>query len=341
MKLTYQQFAFHLKKELAPIYLISGDDWQLKQDALSWLRKAAKTAQFSERTRLSSDTIDAQMLCNWLNTGSLLAEKRLLELDLRYSKLDKHSASLLQSYIEQPNPNQLLCIETYKPDDKMMRSGWYQSVMKQGVVVTIWPLTKEKLTKWIHDRTKHYPYVLTDEAAQILAEYSLGNVAAAAQAIEKIHLLQPANLVTPDVVDLVMNDASRLTVFHFVDCFLAEDAAMSLKILRQLQAEGTEPVLILWSITRELRSLIEMAELLNQGVACSVIFQKHRVFANRHAVIRSFLDRHSLDDCYQYITKATEIDQMIKGANNFDPWQALEFFCLRVKKDNGLPPRST
>ena len=52
-----------------------------------------------------------------------------------------------------------------------------------------------------------------------------------------------------------MADSSRFDVFKLADATLAGDTARSLRILAGVRTEGIEPVLVMWSLTRELRTL--------------------------------------------------------------------------------------
>ena len=56
MKLTYLQLKAHLSKQLAMLYIVSGDELLLKQDAITLLRRKAKLVGFDERVRVSPDS---------------------------------------------------------------------------------------------------------------------------------------------------------------------------------------------------------------------------------------------------------------------------------------------
>jgi DNA polymerase III delta subunit len=49
-------------------------------------------------------------------------------------------------------------------------------------------------------------------------------------------------------------DSARFDVFQLGEAVRARDAARALRILGGLRAEGAEPMLVLWSLTRELRA---------------------------------------------------------------------------------------
>ena len=119
-------------------------------------------------------------------------------------------------------------------------------------------------------------------------------------------------------------------VFDFTDSFIAGDQARALHILRTLQENGIEPVLIIWSLARELRLLADMADQAAQGVALPQLFQRQRIFSRRQGMLLRFLKKRTAPDCWRYLGEVAEIDRMIKGAVPGNIWHRLQLFCLRT-----------
>src|SRR3990167_8559048 len=133
MKLNSYQFEQQLEKQLAPIYTISGDEILLKNDAINLLRKTAKQAGFSERVRIVPEAgFDWESLYTILNSNSLLADKRIIELDFREHSPNKIAAQILEDYAANPARDNLLIIDISKIDEKIAKSAWYKSVEKAG-----------------------------------------------------------------------------------------------------------------------------------------------------------------------------------------------------------------
>jgi len=335
MKLTYFQLEPHLNKTLSSVYLVSGDELFLKNEAINLIRKTAKRAGFHERIRLSPETGFAwEQLYPLLYSPSLLAEKRLLELDFRDTTPNNTASAILKEYSSQPSTDNVLLVDIGKVNDKIAKSAWYRSLEKIGIVITIWPIPHEQLPPWIIQRAKKYKLSLQQDAAQLLADYVEGNLIAAAQAIEKIYLLthrkeeiQPS--IDVEIVQSILADESRFTIFDFTDSLIASDPSRTLHILESLRLDGTEPILILWSITRELRLMATLSQEIKQGEKHELLFQKHRIFSRRQAAVRCFLNRYNTFDCWHALLKTAEIDRLIKGATAGNIWNNLQLFCLR------------
>jgi DNA polymerase-3 subunit delta len=331
MKLTYFQLETHLTKSLATIYIVSGDEILLKQDACTMIRKAAKSNGHNEQIRITTETgFDWDQLYPLLHSTSLFNEKQLIELNFSDSTPPKAAGAILQEYAKQPTPSTILLINVGKIDDKISRSAWYTALEKAGMHIAIWPIPREQLPQWIMQRAKRYKLDLKLDAANVLAEYFEGNLVAAAQAVEKIYLLKPTQAIDTDFISSVLTDESRYNLFEFIDCLIAGNLSRTLHILNSLKNDGTEPVLILWAITRELRLLADMALQLKQGKSPDEAFQKHRIFAKRQPAIRRFLNKVSPENCWQHLHHATQVDKIIKGASPGNTWDALQMLCLRL-----------
>lgn len=331
MKLNYAQLETHLNKSIANLYIISGEDLLQKQDALQLLRKAAKKSGVEERIRLDSEACkDEAQLYSLLYANSLLAEKRFLELDFRDTTPNKNVSGLLQEYAEKPASNTILLIDIGKIDAKLAKTAWYKAWEKNAMVVTLWPIPREQLPQWLQIRARKYKLQLQPDAAQLLADYVQGNLIAAAQTIEKLYLLQIEKPIDEETLQTFLTDESHFTVFDFIDQLIAGNKTHALHILDNLKEEGIEPVLILWGITRELRTLANYAKQLQQGITLQQLFQQHRIFAKREMPIRQFLARFKLADCLGFIKHAAEVDTIIKGASTGNVWESLQLFCLRL-----------
>lgn len=331
MKLNIFQLEPHLAKGIGSAYIVSGEEILLKNDALNMLRKAAKNAGYHERIRLTPEAgYDWEELYSLLHANSLLAEKRIIELDFRDTNVNKTASKILQEYAESKSTNTLLLMDLGKVDAKISKSAWYQAIEKKGHVITIWPIPREQLPQWIINRAKKYSLNIQFDAANLLADQVEGNLIAAAQTIEKIYLLKNPSSITVKVLQEFLSDESRFSIFDFIETLVLGDKAKALHMLDNLKQDGTEAILILWAIARELRILGEIAQGLEQGNSYENLFQRHRIYARRQQAVRRFLSRFKAPDCWEMLSHAAEIDNMIKGLKQGNPWQGLELFCLRM-----------
>src|SRR5690606_30470891 len=127
------------------------------------------------------------------------------------------------------------------------------------VMLTLWPVDAQKLPAWIRQRMQSRGLQPAPEAVALLSERVEGNLMAAAQEIEKLVLLHGPGPLDAATVQAAVADSARFDVFGLVDTALAGEVARSQRMLTGLRGEGVEPVLILWALAREIRSLAAMA----------------------------------------------------------------------------------
>lgn len=331
MKLNLSQLEQQISQKLSAIYLISGDDPIQKQEAMQMLRKAARAAGYTERVRIAPEAgQDDDALYTTLYSPSLSAEKILLELDFRNKPPTKSAADILENYAAKTSAEILVLIDTAKLDDTASRSAWYKAIEKIGTVVTIWPIPREQMPQWIMTRARKYKMNIQHDAASLLTDYVEGNLGAAAQAVEKIYLLKPEKPIDAELIQSILADESRYTVFDLTEAMINTNKARTLHILDTLRLDGTEAVIVLWGIARELRLLADIAALQQQGTSWDEVFKKYRIFSRRQQSIRSFLGRFSRQACQECLVHAADIDRILKGAAPGNGWDALQMLCLRL-----------
>jgi DNA polymerase III subunit delta len=332
MKLPYLQLSHHLTRKLAPIYLVTSDELLLAQETIDAIRTAAHLAGFTERVKITPESGSdwSELIYSDTHSLSLFSTKKIVEVNLALTKLNSTSGKLLAEYAMKPLADTLIIINTPKLDTKTEQSKWYQAIEKAGVVIPIWPLTREQLPTWMIQRAKKLNLTITKPAADRLASLVEGNILAASQEIEKLSLLQNNNTITEQLIDEVVTDHSHFDIFNLVDSALLGNTQRSLHILKNLAAENEEPALILWALVRELRMLEEMQQLQKKGQTLNDLFSQFRIWEKRKPSIRAFLQRHSLKSSWKILIHAAKIDRMIKGAENGHVWNELECFLIKL-----------
>ncbi|RMN31989.1 DNA polymerase III, delta subunit, partial [Pseudomonas cannabina] len=269
MKLAPAQLGKHLQGTLAPVYVISGDDPLLCQEAADAIRAAARQQGFDERQVFSADaSFDWGTLLQAGASMSLFAERRLLELRLPSGKPGDKGAAALMEYCARPAEDTLLLISLPKLDGSAQKTKWGKALVEgaQTQFVQIWPVDIGQLPQWIRQRLSQAGLAATQDAVELIAARVEGNLLAAAQEIEKLKLMAEEGQITVETVQAAVADSARFDVFGLTDAVLNGEAAHALRMLEGLRGEGVETPVILWALTRELRALANMSQQFSQGV---------------------------------------------------------------------------
>lgn len=333
MKLAPAQLGRHLQGQLAPVYIVSGDEPLLCQEALDAIRTAARQQGHDERQVFSAEAnFDWGALLEASASLSLFAEKRLLELRLPSGKPGDKGAAALIEYCSRPADDTVLLISLPKLDGNQQKSKWGAALVngEHTQFVQIWPIDSTQLPQWIRQRLAQAGLAAQPEAVDLIAERVEGNLLAAAQEIEKLKLLVEGDQVTLETVQSAVADSARFDVFGLVDAILAGDASHALRMLDGLRGEGVEPAVILWALARELRTLGSLAQQFSQGVPLDKAFSSMRppIWDKRRPLVSKALQRLSAARWQQLLLDAQHLDAQIKGQAEGSVWAGLARLAL-------------
>lgn len=329
MKLRPEQLDGHLAGRLAPLYVVSGDEPLLLQEACDAIRAAARAQGYGERTVFTVEPgFDWAELREATAGMSLFAAQRLIELRLPGGKPGEAGAKALAEYANHPVPDILLLISLPRLDKAAQSTKWFVAIERAGILLQFWPPAPAQLPGWVTQRMRARGLQPTPAAAAALAGRVEGNLLACVQEIEKLLLLRGPGPVDEDTVTDAVADSARFDVFALADSALAGDAARCLRILRGLQDEGVEPVLIGWALTREIRLLAALAQGLAQGKTPFALYQQHRVWEKRQPLLERALKRHGLAQWRALLRLCARLDRVTKGRAAGNVWDDLLQLCV-------------
>jgi DNA polymerase-3 subunit delta len=167
-----------------------------------------------------------------------------------------------------------------------------------------------------------------DEAAnQLLCYCYEGNLLALAQALDRLSLLWPDGKLTLPRVEQAVNDAAHFTPFHWVDALLSAKSKRALHILQQLRLEGSEPVILLRTLQRELL-LLNTLKRQSAHTPLRSLFDKHRVWQNRRAMTTEAINRLSHEQLRQAVQLLMRAELTLKQDYGQSVWSELESLSL-------------
>lgn len=333
MRLRPEQLARDLGTRLAPVYLISGDETLLVQECADAVRAACRRQGFGERQVFHAEgSFDWQHLAAETAALSLFAERKLIELRLPTGKPGDAGGQVIQAFCQQAVEDTVLLILCGKLDGAATRTRWYKAVDAAGVTVPVWPVDADHLPRWIEQRLRGAGLRASPEAIEILADRVQGNLLACAQEIEKLRLVSDDDVIDAAAMAARVGDSARFDIFGLAERGLAGETAAALRALGGLRQEGIEPQLILWSLTRELRSLCQCASRIAAGQSIEAALQSAGVWERRKPLMRAALQRIPSRRLHALMRLAQRIDKASKGASGDNPWHLLDQLVLGLSQ---------
>jgi DNA polymerase-3 subunit delta len=333
MRLKPEQLDQHLARGLQPLYLVFGDEPLLAQEAADAIRVRARQEGCAEREVFTVERgFSWQNLLTSGNCMSLFASRRLVEIRIPSGKPGNDGSQALQEYCARLPADTVTLVICPKLDKAAQAGKWFKAMEQAGVAVGVFPVERAQLPAWIGTRLARQNQRAAPATLQLLADQVEGNLLAAFQEVQKLALLFPAGMLSFEQVKESVADVARFDVFKLGDALLAGDVARVSRVLDVLRGEGEDPVLILWALTREIRTLAKLRSGMRRGGSLPQLMRDAWIWEARQRLVEQAVKRTSEARLLQGLKRAAGIDRMIKGLARGDVWDELLQLGLTAAK---------
>jgi DNA polymerase-3 subunit delta len=340
VKLYPEQLGQHLKGTLARAYVLSGDEPLQLMEAADAIRQAGKSHGYASRERFHVDTnFEWGTFRAASDSYSLFGEPRILDIHLP-AKPDKPGAEALLHFAERPPEDAILLVNLPKLTAAEQKARWYQAMERLGIVIQVWPLSGEKLLRWLDGRLNARGLLADQSGLRLLAARVEGNLLAAGQEVEKLHIIYGTGQLTDDQILKSVADSARYDVFDLTEQVLRGQMNKAFRVLMGLRGEGIASAVVLWALARELRLINTIKSELKAGASAESLFGKYRLWDSRKAAMSQALQRLNQSTIHEAILLSGRADRIIKGMASGDEWDALLAICISLMKPQS-PSNST
>jgi DNA polymerase III subunit delta len=345
MQIAPAQLSAHLNKGLRTLYTVWGDEALLVQEACDSIRAAARAAGHSERHVHTAQgaRFDWSGVLASGASGSLFADKQVLEVRVPTGKPGKDGGSALQTLAERSatDDSTLTLIVLPRLDAATQKTAWFAALGEYGATLKVDSVDRQALPQWIAQRLAAQGQHVAEgvegqNSLQFFADRVEGNLLAAHQEIQKLALLHPpGELRLHDIESAVLNVA-RYDPFALAQAVLAGRLERVPRMLDGLQAEGTAAVLVHYALAEDIRTLARVRADLDDGLPVPVALRNHRVWGPREKLIERAVQRLNSATLAQWLRHAHTVDGIAKGLKPegwpHDPWQALLRLAIMVAR---------
>lgn len=323
-----EQLAEQLNAGLRACYLLFGNDPLLLQESLDTLRHRAREQGFTEHFSFTLDqSTDWDAIFSACQALSLFASRQSLLLQLPENGPNAAMAENLVKLAGLLHQDVLPILRGSKLTKAQENSAWYKALSQHGVIINCLTPEQAQLPRWVEQRAKQRKLQLDDAATQLLCYCYEGNLLALMQALERLSLLYPDGKLTLPRVEQAVNDAAHFTPFHWLDAVLAGKSKRAWHVLQQLQAEDSEPVILLRTLQRELTLLVT----LQRNMATTplrTLFDQHKVWQNRRTLLTQALQRLNGRQLQQAMHLLTRLELTLKQDYGQSIWPEMQTLTL-------------
>ena len=336
-----EQLNQHLSQRLAKVYFLVGQDPLLLSESEDAIYKTANQQGFDEKNsiQIDSQTDWAQLIESCQSMG-LFFNKQVMVLNLpeNFTALLQKN---LQEFISVLHDDILLILQIAKLAKANENQAWFVELNQyetSAILVNCQTPTAENLPRWVKNRTKAMGLDADDEAIQQLCYSYENNLLALKQALQLLDLLYPDHKLNYNRVISVVEQSSIFTPFQWIDALLMGKANRAKRILKDLQAEDVQPVILLRTLQRELFTLLELTKPQQRIMTTEKLpiqqikteFDRLKIWQNRRPLFLSAIQRLTYQKLYEIIQELANIERLAKQEFSDEVWIKLADLSVKI-----------
>ena len=338
MNIKPEQLQNSLSNQLASTYFAFGAEILLVEQSISMIKSIARENDFNERFRFDIDgNFSWDSIISLISSPSLFAEKRIIECRLTTGKIGVKGSKALTEILETLPDDILLIISSGKLEMAQQKSKWFKTLDKKGIIIQHWEVQSNQLVGWITRNMSQLGLDSNIEVANAIAYCTEGNLLASMQEIQKLKIAYPDGKINLREYLNQIDQQSQYSVFGMIDSALQGDTDKVNKVFNSLVDDSTPPVILVSSLYREIKNLVNMSIELKTNQAIESILNNHRVWQKRKPLISNALKKHSYQKLQKLLLRLGRIDRSLKGMDNLDVYDELQNVVIALSgKNNGL-----
>ncbi len=333
MQLAQDQLKQHLTKQLAPLYVLIGDEPLAQSECIDAIRQTARQAGADERTSFIVERgFNWQSIQQFGQALSLFSSLRILEIHIPNGKPGVEGGKALSTLAKDtiPDTTTIIVLPTLARETK--KSVWFNTLQSAAICIALNEINLTQLPQWIAKRLALQKQSADSTSLEFMAHQVEGNLLAAHQEIQKLGLLFPeGELSAENISDAVLN-VSRYNAFQLGEAVLAGNTERTSRILQGLQDEGEQPVAVMNPLIWILRPLVRVKHAQTNGENINSAMMAARIYGDRQQLTKKALSRLSLRQLEAALQKLCDIDRIGKGVMLGDAWLELSRICFGLAK---------
>ncbi len=322
MKLDYLQ-ALKRVSDARGAWVLHGQEPLLEQNLMDAFRASWQQREVERQRYDVSSVSDWKNVFNTLNSLSLFSTQLAVEVHGNI-KPDASGIKLLKSYLQQDSDNLLLIIMP-KQDSSSLKSSFFQVMDANGVNVSLtanYPRDRQQI---LSVEAEKLGIKLANDAWAWLEQHHEHNLLAAKNSLMRVSdTFAEIDVIQVDHLYACLQDQSRYSTYDLSDALLNGNLAQSIKIFQYLIASGEPLSLILWSISKEMRLLMQLFEQPQNALQIGI-------WKTKVSLYQQALRRLSPQTFLAWPALLLKIDASIKGLGHENPehlvQQAIASMC--------------
>ncbi len=310
MKIDYLQ-ALKRVDEARGAWIMHGQEPLLEQNLLDTFRKSWQKLEIERQRFDLNNASEWKNVFNALNSLSLFSQHMAIEVHGNI-KPDANGLKQLKQYI-QHNEHNLLLVIMPKQDSSSLKSSFFQTVEANGVVVPLTANYPQDRQRILSIEAEKIGLQLENDAWTWLEQHHEHNMLAAKNSLMRVADTFPdLHMIGIEQLQACLQDQSRYSTFDLSDSLIAGNLPQSIKIFQYLIESGEPSSLILWTISKEMRLLMQLFEQPQNALQLGI-------WKNKVSNYQQALRRLNPQQFLSWPKLLLRIDASIKGMSQENP----------------------
>lgn len=255
-----------------PVALLHGSEPRLLDEALAHVTRAL----FADPSvlLLSREVLDAaetpiETIVRSALTLPCLCPWRLVAVKSAQALSEKHAGALM-AYLQAPSPSTRLLFLAQEP---LPAGHWLVKALPPAATIEVRGLTGRALVSWLQAQAEAEGYQLTEAGAHLLVRWAGEDLSTLSGELAKALLFAgpAAHSVGEAEVRQVVGEHRVLKTFELADAVDRRQIGPALSLLDHLLAAGEEPLAILGTLVRQVRTTWQVKQWLREGKSAEEI----------------------------------------------------------------------
>lgn len=326
-----------LEKGLTPFYLLIGTDLMLVGEAKDSIITFARGQDFDEKNEVTI-TVDTKWenLFEQAQSGGLFFNRQIFVLNFP-ENISVAQQKSLDELLLLSHPDLLFILHLPKFSKAMEKQGWFNAIEANCTLINCQTPDISKMPTWLSFRAKTMNLNLENEAIQLLCYSYEGNLLALKQALQLLQLQYADKKIGYNQAKKIVEQSTQFTPFQWIDALLLGKISRAIRILRQLENEEIQAVVLLRILQKELMVLLEITR--SPQTICSdqplylgnlrQEFDRLKIWQNKRPIYQSTAQRLSYQKLFLIIQQLAEIEKKVKQEFSDEVWNDLEKLSLK------------
>ncbi len=310
--------------------IIMGGEPVVTNYTISYCQDYFKKKDFGVEAITINTSTKASDLIPILSDGSLFNNNILYKILISRGRIGEEVKQLIaQSLMNKSDDFYIINVETDPKEFK--KSSWYKSLQKFSITMEANEPNSTEIIKSIEVRAELHKIDLTDEAINLIAEFTEGNLVASENEIIKLSLLHQGETINAEEISALLSNSTKYDGFKLIEFCLKGKISETHKAITHLEEEGIEPLMINGLYAWIFRAIANI-KISKDGQYTQNDFLKLRIFGPSQSLVINCVNNLSVKQVEASLNKIRDIDLICKGLLIGNPWLELNRFIIGLSR---------